>query len=248
MNTNFDVMTEKPIRNEADAWRYLELTERVNDTHTLVDGFEVRPGDKPVVVRPNPCWRCGGSGWGPWYVDGGRCFECHGHSTKNRVIHESVKHYAQRMKRNDRAAVKAEIDRKKRVEERIEFQRNWCEEHGHGRITFDELNERRRIEREEAKKHHVHVGTVKQREVFENLKVTFSKSFFSQFGEMYIIGFRDKDENALVWKTSNPPAEIDKGAVVTVKATVKEHTWYNEEAQTVLTRVVLEELIQEATV
>ena len=48
--------------------------------------------------------------------------------------------------------VKAQIKRQKREEKRLEGQRNWCEKHGYGRVTFTEKSEIEKAKREEEKK------------------------------------------------------------------------------------------------
>jgi hypothetical protein len=48
---------------------------------------------------------------------------------------------------------------------------------------------------------------------------------------------KDDNSNIFTWFSSNK--EFDKGSIVTLKATIKEHREYNEVKQTVLTRCTL---------
>jgi len=93
------------------------------------------------------CPRCGGSGRGPWFQDGGICYSCHGADTRDSEFFLSVRKFAQRVKQQQRAIQKRQQDREARHQAKIESQRNWCEQNGHGRITFAELDEKRAAER-----------------------------------------------------------------------------------------------------
>ena len=93
------------------------------------------------------CPRCGGSGRGPWFQDGGICYSCYGADTRDAEFFLSVRKFAQRVKQQQRAIQKRQQDREARHQAKIESQRNWCEQNGHGRITFAELDEKRAAER-----------------------------------------------------------------------------------------------------
>lgn len=75
------------------------------------------------------------------------------------------------------------------------------------------------------------------------ITATFDHSawFDSKMGwmeeRMYIHTFRDADGNVLIWKTSsNSLPDMESGDQVQIKGTVKEHSEYKDEKQTVLTR------------
>lgn len=62
------------------------------------------------------------------------------------------------------------------------------------------------------------------------------KTHFTYSGETnYIYKFTDAEGNTLIWKTGKP-LHIETGNAVTVKGTIKEHSEYNGDKQTVLTR------------
>lgn len=79
-----------------------------------------------------------------------------------------------------------------------------------------------------------HVGIVGKREVFE-LTYVRHNSFETNFGMMRIYNFMDDNGNTLVWKTGNF-LELNVGDKIKLKATVKEHSVYRDENQTVITR------------
>jgi hypothetical protein len=76
----------------------------------------------------------------------------------------------------------------------------------------------------------------------DGLKVTFKNVFFyeTQFGSMCIYIFEDADGHQFKWNTSGGfGTHLEKEEVITIKATIKEHSEYNGIKQTVLTRCKL---------
>ena len=67
-------------------------------------------------------------------------------------------------------------------------------------------------------------------------KLKFAGHYKTRFGTTYIYIFIDKQNNLFVWKTSKILAEVNKGDEVELKGIVKEHSEYNHEKQTILTR------------
>lgn len=64
------------IKTDSDAFAY--LAER---GITLTDVREDKNGNA-FVVREHVCKRCGGTGGGHWYQDGGICYECNGKNSR----------------------------------------------------------------------------------------------------------------------------------------------------------------------
>lgn len=88
-----------------------------------------------------------------------------------------------------------------------------------------------------------YVGTIKKRQVFENLTLVFSTSFPSNYGYnavVYLYKFADESGNILVWKTGKFFDWSDGQTVVSGKATPKEHSEYQGTKQTVVTRAAFE--------
>ena len=66
---------------------------------------------------------------------------------------------------------------------------------------------------------------------------SWEQKAFTGFGTvtMYAHTFKDVNGNVFIWKTQNS-VPFHKGEPVRIKATVKDHTEYQDEKQTVLTR------------
>lgn len=82
-----------------------------------------------------------------------------------------------------------------------------------------------------------HIGTVGKREVF-SLTVQWVKHIDTAFGTLCIHGLKDAAGNVVIYKGSKCLG--DKGANLTVKATVKEHGNRDGVKQTIITRPVTE--------
>ena len=78
-----------------------------------------------------------------------------------------------------------------------------------------------------------HIGIVGKREVF-TLTINWVKYFEGAFGATYIHGLKDAAGNVVIYKGSKCLGE--KGASVTVKATVKEHGDRDGVKQTIISR------------
>lgn len=86
------------------------------------------------------------------------------------------------------------------------------------------------------------IGTVGDKLEIEVVK-EFMISYQTVYGLQLIFIFKDPDGNKLIWKTSAGfPEAVENGKMIKIKATVKDHSEYKGEKQTVLTRV---KMIQE---
>ena len=102
----------------------------------------------------------------------------------------------------------------------------------------EKKDEERRAKWEEVKqsrRESIHVGTPGKR---YEMKVTFTgnTAFETMYGTMRVYFMYDEDNNALVWKTSKY-INFDRNTVFTIKATIKEHSSYKGQLQTIITRV-----------
>lgn len=180
------------------------------------------------------CDRCGGDGlykWGaiingaPQYV--GVCYKCAG----------AGKVYSKWIERTPE--YQAKLDAKR--------QAKWAAIEEAAKLEREEREERERAERE-AKEARIkaekaisqHVGTVGDKVEFKGSYVrtgSWEQKSFSGYGmeTMYIHTFKDADGNVFTWKTQRGLA-FEYGENVNVKGTVKEHTEYKDEKQTMLTR------------
>ena len=98
----------------------------------------------------------------------------------------------------------------------------------------------------EQKAHSQHVGQVGDKidlDVILEKRAWFEIPSFRGYGTdtMHIYTFRDAEGNALVWKTSKG-ISTENGERVHLKGTIKEHSEYDEEKQTVLTRCKIEKV------
>lgn len=174
------------------------------------------------------CWKCKGVGkvMGKWI---------------ERTPEYQAKLDAKRQAKWD--AQQAEIEAKRLEQERIAEEQRLVEE--------------ARIKAQKAISQHI--GTVGEK---LSIKVTYVKTAwfdvpsYRGFGTdtMYIHTFKDADGNVLIWKTSKALCNeiktpikgsddwelkyelIEEGTEVTLKGSIKEHSEYQDEKQTVLTR------------
>lgn len=79
-----------------------------------------------------------------------------------------------------------------------------------------------------------HVGTVGKRETFV-VDVDRANYFESAFGLVWIITMRDENGNSIVSKSTSFYA--DRGAKLTIKATIKDHSEFRGERQTIVQRI-----------
>jgi hypothetical protein len=79
------------------------------------------------------------------------------------------------------------------------------------------------------------VGTVGKREVFD-LVLVFNKTYETAYGLMTVTGFNDKAGNTFIYKGSSIFVGLNRGAKVSVKATMKDHSEYNGVKQNIIAR------------
>lgn len=183
------------------------------------------------------CDRCNGTGiyvWGA-IIDGspqyaGVCYKCGGERKVLRKWIERTPEYQAKLdaKRAAKQATK-EAEWKAAAE-----QARLVKEAEEAKIKAEEA----KIKAEKAISQHVgHVGeriTVKA--VYDHT-AWFEVNSFSGYGTetMYIHTFKDQNGNVLIWKTGRDIA-LTEGDSVKITGTVKEHSEYQDEKQTILTR------------
>lgn len=89
-----------------------------------------------------------------------------------------------------------------------------------------------------AKAARVWLGTIGQRITIAAKVEAKVRLEGGQFGDRYLVRFRDATQNLIVWWTGNPGV-LREGLAVTFLATVKDHERYQGEAQTIVQRVKL---------
>ena len=192
-------------------------------------------GENVVVERV--CGRCGGSGLFSHYH--GVCYQCNGHSSRWTQLIE-IKTYARSVKANKTAKARKDKEREEREQARQAAaeagQRKWCEENGHGHITFAELDAKREEERVKEAANSSFVGKVGESIEIEG-KVIVTKEILSQYGTSMLLMLKDAEGNKIkTFSSAKWIWSINTGDTLTIKATVKDHEEYRGEKNTVIKR------------
>lgn len=217
-----------------------------------------RNGTKYYMTK-GYCSRCGGAGGADkWQFTGWTCYECGGTGEgRSEIIKEYTPEYEakleeRRAKRRAKwEAEHAEEIAAKKAKEAAEAEaRRKAEEEAEKARQEEEA----RIKAEKAISQFV--GTIGERieiEVEYLYSAHFEINSFRGYGTetMYVHNFKDADGNKLTWKTTsynmgrwNNKGEwenFEEGQKITLKGTIKEHTEYKDEKQTVLTRCKVKE-------
>lgn len=230
----------KAIRTQADAVAW--LAENGDYGHLSIKTKD----EVSYVVTSAACGRCGGGGYGGWYPDGGICYDCRGANTRGRTRTVSIKKFAQKEKARvsaiERGREKVAAENEARHERMIEGQRTWCDKNGYGRITFEERDAARTVERDAKKAARGWVGEVKVREDFTaTIKAIPTWAGYGYNTTTFCHIMEDAGGNIIVWKTTDNGFDCEGGwaevgDTVTFKATVKEHGERDGEKQTIVTR------------
>lgn len=198
------------------------------------------------------CPKCGGigliahhveNGVPSWnWTDGGVCWKCQGTGkVMDKWIERTPEYQAKLDARREarQKAKQAEMDAKRAELERIRQEKE-----------AERIAEEARIKAEKAISQHV--GEIKQRMTINATYIRsawFEVKAFCGYGTetKYIHTFKDADGNVLIWKTGSPLDRniIDEGDLVELTGTVKEHSEYKDEKQTVLTRCKVKAMTKE---
>lgn len=184
-----------------------------------------------------PCDRCGGHGGADaWKFTGYTCYKCGGRGFVESKWIERTPEYqakldAMRKKRMEKKMAEIEAENAKLEAERMEQKR---------------IEAERKAEEEARKAISQFVGSEGDK---VEIDCTFDHSAWFTFHmgwkeqTMFIHTFKDDNGNVIVWKTSSTSLpELNEGDKVSVKGTVKEHSTYKDEKQTVLTRCKVKEV------
>ena len=201
------------------------------------------------------CERCEGRGWYAIGVmndhlimsplDSGTCWECGGAGTVIKKWKEyTPEHEAKLEKARQRRRAKQEAEAEK-VRAQVEAERAERE----AREEAERKAEEERIRAEKAVSQYIgEIGEKVDLEVICDHTAWYERKSFSGYGTetVYIHTFKDDAGNKIVWKTTsttlgfiNPKGDwipYEAGDRIHLKGTVKEHSEYKDEKQTVLTR------------
>lgn len=84
-----------------------------------------------------------------------------------------------------------------------------------------------------------HVGTLKERQDFENVRVNRLRYFESEWGVRTLVTFEDEAGNVLTWWASGEQDNVKEGDLVSIRGTVTKHSEYKGVPQTELKRVTI---------
>ena len=163
-------------------------------------------------------------------LDGGVCWKCGGAGkVKSKWIERTPEYQA---KLDARRSAKAEAKAAAWRAEQEELQRKAEAE----RLAKEAEEARIKAQKAISK----HVGQIGERITVD---ATFDHSAWFTFKlgwsteTMYIHTFKDSNGNVLIWKTSsNSLSNLEEGDLVQLTGTIKDHSEYRDEKQTVLTR------------
>ena len=191
-----------------------------------------------------PCPRCDGKGiyyigvcnghLVPSYVDNGACFKCGGSGKVLGKWKEYTTEYEEKLAERRRKKAEAlRAEQEKEIREREEARVKAEEEK---KAEQERLEAEERAEKAKSQ-YYGNVGDKIEVKAVYKFSAWYECKSFAGYGTEthYIHNFKVGD-NTLVWKTTNGLGDLERDTEVTIKGTVKEHTEYREEKQTVLTR------------
>ena len=178
------------------------------------------------------CDRCGGQGGSDqWQYTGWTCYKCGGTGwIAGKWIERTPEYEAKLAERRAARHKKYVEEHAEEIKERQLALEMWKAE--------KERQEALEKARKEISQYVGEIGEKLELNAMYVKKAWFD--FRGPFGKeerMFVHTFKDSDGNLLVWKTSSSSLpDISEGNPVEIKGTVKEHSEYKEEKQTILTR------------
>jgi hypothetical protein len=170
----------------------------------------------------------------PSHVDQGVCFRCGGSGKIKGKWKEYTPEYEAKLEARRKAkAEKLEEERAKEAA-RIEAERKTKEEAD--RIAR-EAEEARILAKKAISQYIGEIGEKVDIDVVLEKRAWFDIPSFRGFGmdTMHVYTFRNEHGDAIVWKTTTP-LEYEDGEELQLKGSVKEHSEYADEKQTIVTR------------
>lgn len=186
------------------------------------------------------CDRCQGRGWFatgvcngqlvPSRVDHAVCWKCNGEGFVKGKWIERTPEYQAKLDAKREAKIAALMAQREAEEKAREAERKEREE----RREAERKEREERIKAEKAISQFV--GTVGEKIEIRAEYVAspyFTRQCFAGYGteKCFIHTFKDEAGNKIVWKTASG-LNLEAGAMVTIKGTVKEHSEYKDEKQT----------------
>ena len=177
------------------------------------------------------CPRCGGAGGADqWKYTGWNCYQCGGSGKGIGSWKEYTPEYEEKLA----ARRKARQEKWEREHAEEIAERKAAEE---ARIRAKEEAEAAEKARKAISQYTGQIGDKIDLDVTLERSAWFEIPSFRGFGieTMHVYTFRNANGDALVWKTSKG-LNLEEGTKVHLTGTIKDHSEYKEEKQTVLTR------------
>ena len=185
------------------------------------------------------CQRCGGQGErSEWYYTGMICFECGGTGrSRPRIYKEYTPEYQAKLDAKRAAKLAAQEAKRAEEEAKREKERKEREE----KLEAERLAKEAELAKERAISQYV--GSVGDRLTADVLYIGspyFKRRPFhawnpDDFEYVYLHTFKDENGNKIIWKTTRG-IELDEGLPVKISGTIKEHSEYKGEKQTIIQR------------
>lgn len=200
------------------------------------------------IFADDTCRRCGGEGGrSDWAYTGYTCYECGGTGrSKVRMEKEYTPEYAAKLEasRQLREAKKLGYPSVEAMNEALAKEAELREAEERERKAQEEAERKAKEERDKALKAiSQYVGTVGEKmttTVTYEGSPYFERRSFSGYGteRCYIHRFRDADGNLIIWKSACgfPILNANEGETFVVTGTVKDHSEYKDEKQTLILR------------
>lgn len=181
------------------------------------------------------CDRCGGAGGADqWKYTGWNCYKCGGTGKVFDKWKEYTPEYEAKLEARRKA--KAEKYEREHAEEIAKAEADRKAKEEADRIAKEA--EEKKIQEQKAISQHIgSIGDKIELDAVLEKNAWFEIPSFRGYGTdtMHIYTFRNEHGDAIIWKTSKGLG-IENGEKVHVKGTIKEHSEYDSEKQTVLTR------------
>lgn len=185
------------------------------------------------------CQRCGGQGArSEWYYTGMVCFECGGTGrSSQRIIKEYTPEYQAKL--DAKRAAKLAVKKAERAAE--EAKREQERKKQEAKLEAERLAKEAALAAERAISKYV--GSVGQRITVDVQYIGspyFKRRPFNawnpdDFEYVYLHTFKDESGNKIIWKTTSG-IDLEEGSTVKVTGTIKEHSEYKGEKQTIIQR------------
>lgn len=180
------------------------------------------------------CSRCGGAGGAKqWAYTGWTCYECGGTGKVAGTWKEYTPEYEAKLE--ERRRKRAEKYQREHEQEIRERQEDRAKEEAKKKAEQERKEAEERAEKAKSQYYGSVGDKIEVKAIYKFSAWYECKSFVGYGTEIHYIHTFKAGDNTLVWKTTKG-LSIEENTEVTLKGTIKEHTEYKEEKQTVLTR------------